>query len=44
MEISKQPQALQAKTNINHFIEREGQTKGPFSFEQLLCSKWDIAP
>lgn len=22
-------------TNINHFIEREGQTKGPFSFEQL---------
>jgi phage FluMu protein gp41 len=22
-------------TNINHFIEREGQIKGPFSFEQL---------
>ena len=22
-------------TNINHFIEREGQTRGPFSFEQL---------
>ena len=22
-------------TNINIFIEREGQTKGPFSFEQI---------